>query len=173
MSKNIVLIGMPGCGKSTIGFILSKKLNMSYIDMDEYIEQNCNKSIKEMFSISEECFRDAESKCSIILSKLSSHVIATGGGIVKRKENIDCFKKNSIIIFINRQVNNIIQDIDTDIRPLLSEGKEKLYQLYNERLDLYKSYCDIEIENDGTISESVDKIIDMLKGENKIENNCN
>jgi len=173
MSKNIVLIGMPGSGKSTIGYMLSKKLNMSYIDMDEYIELNYNKSIKEMFQISEEYFRDAETKCSIILSKLNSHVIATGGGIIKRKENMDYFKENSIIIFINRPVYDIMRDIDTDIRPLLSEGKEKLYQLYNERLYLYKSYCDTEIENDGAISGSVNKIIKILKGENKIENNCN
>lgn len=168
MNENIVLIGMPGSGKSTIGYMLSKKLNMNFIDMDGYIEQNENKSIKEMFQISEEYFRDAETRNSITLSKLNSHVIATGGGIIKRQENINSFKESSIIVFINRPLSNIMQDIDTDIRPLLSEGKAKLYQLYNERINLYKEYCDIEIVNDSKISDAVDQIINLLS--NEIEN---
>ncbi len=163
MKKNKVIIGMPGSGKSTFGDMLSKKLFMNFIDMDHYIEQDENKTIKEMFAISENCFRDVETRCSKDLSKLNSHVIATGGGIVKRKENIDYLKENSIIIFINRPIENIIKDIDIDTRPLLTGEKEKIYKLYSERIDLYKKYCDIEIENTGKMSETLDKIIEQLK----------
>lgn len=162
MGENIVLIGMPGSGKSTIGCMLSEKLNMKYIDMDKYIEINENKSIKEMFKISEEYFRDIETKYSLVLSNLNSHVIATGGGIIKREENINLFKEKSVIVFINRPLENIVQDIDTDIRPLLSKGKEKLLQLFKERFDLYKQYCDIEILNLGEISETVNNIIELI-----------
>ncbi|MGB4440093.1 MAG: shikimate kinase [Sedimentibacter sp.] len=162
MSKNIVLIGMPGSGKSTIGCMLSKKINMDYIDMDEYIETSENKTIKEMFQISEEYFRDVETKCAKELSKLNSHIIATGGGIIKRKNNIEMFKENSIIIFINRPMDNIIQDIDTNVRPLLAEGKNKLDQLYNERFPLYKKYCDIEIINSGEISHVIQQIAELV-----------
>ena len=164
MYKNIVLTGMPGCGKSTIGSMLSKYLGMDFIDMDNYIEKHEQKSIKEMFSISEEFFRDAESKCAKELGKLNSHIIATGGGIIKRKENIEHLKDNSIIIFINRPVENIIMDIDTDTRPLLAEGKEKMYNLYNERIELYKKYCDIEINNNGNILEAIDAIMKIIGG---------
>ncbi len=173
MSKNIVLIGMPGCGKSTIGYILSKQLNMGFIDIDKYIELNEKKSIKEMFTIGENYFRDIETKYSSILGKSNSYIIATGGGIIKRHENIKYLKENSIIVFINRPIENIINDIDTDIRPLLSSGKEKLYQLYSERIDLYKKYSDIEIYNNGKISEAVDMITEKIKGCDTIENNGN
>jgi len=166
MSKNIVIIGMPGSGKTTVGKLVSKKLNMNFIDMDEYIEQNEPLSIKEMFAISETCFRDAESKHSLALSKLNHHVIATGGGTIKRKENMMNLKSNSIIIFLNRPVENIVQDIDIHTRPLLADGIERLYQLYNERINLYKEYSDIEILNIGTIYETVKQIIEQV--ENKI-----
>lgn len=162
MNKNIVIIGMPGSGKTTIGFLLSKKINMNFIDMDDYIKNCEGKTIKEMFNISEDYFRNIETKCSIKLSNLSNVVISTGGGIVKRKENLDYFKENSIIIFLNRPIENIINDIDIKLRPLLQEGKDKIYDLYNERITLYKKYCHIEIINDTTISNTVDKIIMSL-----------
>jgi shikimate kinase len=166
MNKNIVIIGMPGSGKSTIGYMLSKKIDMGYIDMDEYIEMDEKKSIKEMFQISEDYFRDVETRCAVALSKLNSHIIATGGGVVKRKENINIFKENCIIVFLNRPLDDIIKDIDTNIRPLLAEGKNKLYQLYNERINLYKEYCDIEIMNTQEIPYAVDQIIDLVANEN-------
>ncbi len=162
MSKNIVLIGMPGSGKSTIGRMLSKKISMDYIDMDKYIEASENKTIKEMFQISEEYFRDVETKCAKELSKLNSHVIATGGGIIKRKDNIKMFKENGIILFINRPLDNIIHDIDTNVRPLLAEGKNKLYQLYKERFPLYKEYCDMEIINNDEILHVVEQIAELM-----------
>jgi len=163
MAKNIVLIGMPGSGKSTIGKMIAEKLNMKFIDADEFLEQNENKSIKELFAVSEECFRDAETRCSETLSKLSSHVIATGGGIVKRQQNMDFFKESSVIIFINRPIEQIVQDIDTDSRPLLTGEKERIYKLYNERIHLYKKYCQIEISNSGEISETLNEILKQLK----------
>lgn len=162
MNKNIVIIGMPGSGKSTVGYMLSQKMNMDYIDMDKYIETNENKTIKEMFQIGEKYFRDVETKHTKTLSKLNSHVISTGGGIVKRKENIKMLKENCIIIFLNRPLDNIIRDIDTSIRPLLADGKNKLYQLYNERFPLYKEYCDIEVINDREISHAVEQITKLV-----------
>lgn len=161
--KNIVLIGMPGSGKSTIGRLLSQSLNMKFIDMDDYIVKTEGKSVKELFAVSEDCFRNAETRCSLELSNMNSVVVAAGGGIIKRKENIDYLKKNSIIIFINRPVEQIIKDIDYGARPLLADGKKRLYELYNERISLYKEYSEIEIENFGTIQDTLFKIIDSIK----------
>jgi len=157
--KNIVLIGMPGSGKTTIGKLLAKELGMSFIDMDDYIQKTEQKSIKELFAQGEIYFRDAETRCAEELSKLNYHVIAAGGGIVVRKENIDHLKKSSIIVFIDRTVENIISDIDCETRPLLAEGAERLYKLYNDRIKLYKSYCNIEIDNNESAAAAVSEII--------------
>ena len=159
MSRNIVLIGMPGCGKSTLCRIVSEKLSRCAIDLDDYIEANEKKSIKEMFAVSERLFRDAETKYSILAGELNSYIIATGGGIVKREENINNLKKNSVIIFINRPIEDIIKDIDVKTRPLLSDGTADIYKLYNDRIHLYKKSCDIEIINVGKIEEVADLII--------------
>lgn len=160
--KNIVLIGMPGSGKTTIGKLLAKELGMSFIDMDDYIQKTEQKSIKELFAQGESFFRDAETRCSEKLSKLNSYVIAAGGGIVVRKENLDYLKKSSIIVFINRKVEAIISDIDCETRPLLEEGAERLYKLYNDRIKLYKSYCHIEIPNNESASAAVLEIIKKI-----------
>jgi shikimate kinase len=161
--RNIVLIGMPGSGKTTVGMMLSKKLNMDFFDMDNYIVSMEKKSIIEMFKISEECFRNAETECSKTLKNKTSLIIATGGGVIKRKENMDYLKQNSIIVFLNRPPEKIIEDIDIKTRPLLREGRDKVYTLYNERLSLYKKYCDIEVLNDKTLVDAVNEIINRVK----------
>lgn len=162
MLKNIVLIGMPGSGKSTIGYELSKKIAMNFIDLDSYIEQNEKMSISEMFEISEEYFRQIESKYIAKLSKLNSTVIATGGGVVKNHNNILLLKNNSIIIYVNRKIDDIMKDIEISTRPLLKNGKDKLIELYLQRHDLYSEYCDIEIFNDSGIIDAVDKIVKLV-----------
>lgn len=164
MGKNVVLIGMPGSGKSTIGKLLAKKLGMEFFDMDEYIEKVENKSIIDMFQLGEEYFRDAETKASMELSNKSSKVISTGGGIVKRKINIDLLKKNGIVIFLNRPLEIIKRDINTSSRPLLKDGIQLLNQMYEERISLYKKYCDYEIINNGSPFESVKRILHVLRG---------
>lgn len=166
--KNIVLIGMPGSGKSTFGCLVSQQLNMNFIDMDDYIVKMEGKSIKELFAVSEDCFRDAETRCSLELSNMNSIVVAAGGGIIKRKENIDHLKKSSIIIFINRPLEEILKDIDCGVRPLLAGGKSKLYDLYDERINLYKEYCNFEIDNSGTIQDTLNKILHIIKENSRL-----
>lgn len=163
LDKNIVLIGMPGCGKSTIGKILSQKLEIEFCDVDEYIEKIQGKTIQEIFKNGEDYFRDIESKAGEELSRTCSKVISTGGGVIKKLENIDTLKKNGIIIFINRPLENIISDVDVSKRPLLKEGKEKIYKLYKERYDLYKKYCDYEIMNDDKLEEVVSEIESIFR----------
>lgn len=165
MNKNIVLIGMPGCGKSTIGYELSKKLSMEFVDIDTYIEKSENMTISSMFEISEEYFRQIESKYVEKISELKSTVISTGGGVVKNESNMLLLKSNSVIIYINRKTEDIIKDIDTSNRPLLKDKRERLYELFNERHSLYQKYCDIEVLNNSDISYIVDKIYDLMISE--------
>ena len=147
MGKNIVLIGMPGCGKTTLGKILNKELSMEFYDMDNYIERKTDKKISELFEKGENYFRDIESLACEELSKNKNVIISTGGGVIKRKENIDFLKENGIVIFIDRSVDDIIGDVDISKRPLLKEGKEKVLKLYEERYLLYKNYADEIVVN--------------------------
>jgi Shikimate kinase len=160
--KNIVLIGMPGCGKSTIGRMVAKKLGLGFCDLDEYIEQREGKIIPEIFKDGEECFRQIEKASVAEVVKTCPSVIATGGGVVLNSCNIDVLKENGIIFFINRPVEQIVSGVDISNRPLLKKGREQVYKLYNERIGLYKKCCDFEIENHGCIENAVDKIIKIL-----------
>ncbi|MCF0148411.1 MAG: shikimate kinase [Clostridium sp.] len=164
MKKNIILlIGMPGCGKTTIGRIISKKLGYKFCDMDSYIQDISKSTIKELFAKGEDYFRDFETRACKELSTIKENIIiSSGGGVVKRKENIDYFKEDGIIIFIDRQVEDIIKDVDTDSRPLLKDGRTKLYNLYSERYNLYKDYSKYRISNNKDIEEVINDIIEII-----------
>lgn len=159
---NMALIGMPGSGKSTIGKILSKKLKLNFIDLDEYIEQQEGISINEIFKKGENYFRDIETKCIKSIKNIKNCVIATGGGVVLREENIKVLKTNSIIIFLDRSLSNIIDNIDISKRPLLKDNINKLYKIYDDRCDLYKSYADFIVNNE-EITTTIDLIVHYLE----------
>lgn len=161
--KNIVLIGMPGCGKTTIGKILSQELAMEYCGIDEYIEARTEKTISEIFKDGEESFRQIEREAVQEVSKEENTVIATGGGVIKSFKNIENLRKNGIIIFLNRPVENIMTDIDIVTRPLLKDGPDKLHTLYKERYPLYKEYSHYEVMNIGDIYQVVEDIIEIIK----------
>ena len=147
MMKSIVLIGMPGCGKSAIGELIAEKTDMKFIDADAYLRESTKRTIIELFENGEDGFRDIESKAAMELSQKDPAVIATGGGVIKRYENILNLKKSGIIIYINRPIENIVADIDVVARPLLAKDPSQLYTLLKERADLYKKYCDHEVMN--------------------------
>ena len=145
--KNIVLIGIMGAGKTTIGKKLSIDLNRPFIDMDEYLEKKYEMRISDMFKISEDYFRDHESACCKDMSTQSQTIISTGGGVIKRPENIAYLKKNGIIFYIDRPLDQIVSDVDTSSRPLLKDGAQKLYDLDRERRALYMQSCDYHLIN--------------------------
>ena len=117
--KNIVLIGMPACGKSTIGYWLSKKIDYPLFDADKYLEEKENKIISDIFSNEgEEHFRELETKYLAELSEKEGIIISTGGGAVKKKENIDILKRNGIVVFLNREIADIYKE-NHENRPLL------------------------------------------------------
>ena len=162
MKKGIVLIGMPGSGKTTLGQDVANELNLKFVDMDYFIERSTKKSINEIFESGEEVFRAYETKTCEVLSRLENSLISTGGGVVKKRENIDYFK-DFIVVFINRPLELIVEDVDTSTRPLLQDGKSKLINLYRERIDLYNQYADVIVINDGSISDIVSEIVEKTK----------
>ena len=141
MKDKVVIIGMPGSGKTTIGKILGRELDLKFYDMDEYIQERTSKSILELFENGEDYFRNIETDMCRELSKEKNVLISTGGGVVKKKENIDVLKKDALIIFLDRPVEKILEDVDVSKRPLLKDGKERIINLYNERYELYKKYA--------------------------------
>ena len=162
MKKSITLIGLPGCGKTTIGRLLSEKLNYDFVDMDDYIEEKQGKTIKEIFKNGEDYFRNIETDTCEVLGKVSQTIISSGGGIVKKEINISFLKDNSILVFIDRPVENILSDIEVEKRPLLVNGKEVLYKLYDERYELYRNYCDYRVENTKSLDYIVNEIAKLI-----------
>ncbi|MFA0814438.1 MAG: shikimate kinase [Anaerofustis sp.] len=160
--KNIVLIGLPGSGKTTIGQQVAKSSNMRYLDLDEWIEEQEGASIPDLFaSYGEPYFRMMETKAAQYASAQTSAVISCGGGIVLKQENMHMLGAGGIIVFIDRDPAAIISDIDTQHRPLLKSGADKIWELYRERYDLYRTYADYIIKND-SIAASLDDMESIL-----------
>lgn len=162
MKDKVVIIGMPGSGKTTIGKILGRELDLKFYDMDEYIQERTSKSILELFEDGEDYFRNIETDMCRELSKEKNVLISTGGGVVKKKENIDVLKKDALIIFLDRPVEKILEDVDVSKRPLLKDGKERIINLYNERYELYKKYADEIVVNDADMIEVIERLKNVI-----------
>lgn len=159
--ENIVLIGMPSSGKTTVGKALAKALSMNFADCDEKITEKIGISIPEYFEkYGEAAFRQVEAETIFELSKLSQTVIATGGGAVLNADNIVALKRNGRIIYIDRPLN-LLSVCDTS-RPL-SKSKEAVEKLYVERKPLYESYCDIRVDGKRSVEEVTESIITEMK----------
>lgn len=158
MDKNIVIIGMPGSGKTSLGQKLSKKLNYDFIDMDDYIEESSGRNIASMFEEGEMVFRKEEIRASKELAETSRTVISTGGGIITQEASMEALKENGLILFLDRPLENIEKDIERDSRPLLKDDKSRLEELYEERIDLYRLYADLTVEN--ILDE--DSVVDLM-----------
>ena len=156
--QNIVLIGMPGSGKSTVGRLLAKKLGRDLVDTDDVITKN-HGVISDIFAEKgESYFRDIESEAVKDTAKQSGIIIATGGGAILREENVRALRQNGVIFFLNRPLDDIMPTAD---RPLSSD-REALEKRFNERYDKYKSACDFEIISDTTAKDAVNKIMECL-----------
>ncbi len=159
--QNIVLVGMPSSGKTTIGKRLASKLNMQFTDTDKEIERVSGKAIPEIFKESGESgFRDIESRVITEVSAKQNCIIATGGGAILRESNVMALRGNGIIYFIDRPLEKLIT---TDDRPL-SSNRDDLIKRYNERYEIYCSAADKRIINDSEIETVIDVIKeDFLK----------
>lgn len=156
---NIALVGMPGCGKSTIAQTLAERLNREIIDTDEEIIKNAKMSIPEIFThFGEGVFRVLEHEEIKAAGKQSGKIISTGGGAITVAENYAPLSQNAIIIFIRRDTDKLSRDG----RPL-SIGAD-LHKMYEKRLPLYERFADFTVDNNSDVSSCVDQIITLFRG---------
>lgn len=156
--ENITLIGMAGCGKSSIGCLLAKETGKQFVDADAEVEKLAGMSIPEVFAAhGEEEFRLLETEVLSALGKQSGLVIATGGGCVTRERNYPLLHQNSRILWIRR----CPAKLPTKGRPL--SQKTSPAKLYEERMPLYKLFADAAIDNDGTQGEALIQILNILE----------
>lgn len=163
MARNIVLIGMPGCGKTSVGEMLAKKLNYDFADTDEIVE-SFGMTVEELFESGEKSFRYVETMAVKQMTSYSDTVISTGGGIVTVKENMDYLKRNSFIVFVQRDIERIKKTLQNEknVRPLIKDGNS-LEKLYAKRQQLYEQYADAVVENNGSVYKTCDEIIKKYK----------
>ena len=154
--ENIILIGMPGVGKSLIGRKLADRLDKELFDMDQEIELRDGRSIPEIFrDEGEEYFRDLECAVAQEMGRMTGMVISTGGGVVNREENYYSLAENGKFVFLDSDP----KDLPTIGRPVSQAvGVERLYEM---RLPMYRSWADQEVQIDGfSADEIVEKILE-------------
>ncbi len=159
---NIVLIGMPSSGKSTIGMFLEKATGKRVIDTDAMVVEADGRSIREMWDAEgEEYFRRLEHEAVRKVSAMNGCIIATGGGVIKNKANMKLLRHNGHLVFLDRPLEMLVA-ID-EKRPLCC-GADAVSKLYYERYDLYKGNADLHVDNSGSPQDVMNKILNKVWG---------
>jgi len=155
--QNIVLIGMPGCGKSSVAAALGKALGREVYDSDTLVEELAGTSIPDIFAQQgEDGFRALETEAIAQLGKRSGIILATGGGCVTRQENYPLLHQNGVLFWLQRD----IACLPTDGRPLSQSGK--LRSMYERRAPLYARFADHCVDNNGTLEETATQIKEVM-----------
>lgn len=149
--ENILLVGMPGCGKTTVGQQLAQELGKKFVDADQALEETTGRKITDILpSQGEAAFRALETQTLADLGKQSGLVIATGGGCVTREENYDLLHQNGTVFWLTRELTKL----PTQGRPLSRD----LGQMYARREPMYRRFADAAVSNDGSVEQTVREI---------------
>ena len=162
--QHIFLIGMPGAGKTTIGKALAQTLGLEFFDVDTEIQERTGNSIQNIIiHDGEDEFHQLELE---VIQDLVSHkkasVIATGGGTVLCDATAELMRESGYVVLIQRDVKQILDDLDMEIRPLLKESIEYIFRLYEERQPIYERVSHIKIENISKVEDVVKDVIAAL-----------
>lgn len=159
--KNLVLIGMPGSGKTKLSKLLAARLGLTAVDTDQMVVERAGKTIPELFSAyGEAVFRDLETAAVREAAALEGAVIATGGGVILREENMAVLRETGLVFFRDRSPAAIVGE-DHSGRPLIGGDSERVYRLYRVRLPLYQKYAHHTIPHTDTL-EMAAKLIAAL-----------
>ena len=152
--RNLILIGMPGCGKSTVGRMAAKQLGREFVDLDAEIERVAGKPIPQIFADDgEDAFRKIEHDVICDVCRKSSLVIATGGGCVTRAENYRPLSQNGILLWLRRDISKL----PTNGRPLSQQNK--LEDLYRIRQPLYEAFADITVDAPNSPKRTAQRVV--------------
>ncbi len=161
---NIYLTGIMSCGKTVKGKRVARTLGWEFIDADEYIEKISGRTVKQLFAEGEQVFRNWESKAMYELSLRHNTVIATGGGAILKDVNVSAMRLSGVIVLIERKIEDILNNVNTDTRPLLQAGKDRLVSIYESRKDRYYSTCDVVVKSyEYDIYKTVKDIVNVIK----------
>lgn len=161
--RNIVLIGMPGSGKSCVGACLARRLGWPLMETDAMIVEEKGRSIPEIFAQEgEEAFRREESAAARRAASVDGAVISTGGGMILRRENMEALSATGTVFFLNRDPEEIARE-ELAGRPLLAGGRERVFQLYEQRIHLYRGYAQHIIPS-STVEKMADAILSIAEG---------
>ena len=163
--SNIILIGMPGCGKSTIGVILAKTIGVGFIDTDLIIQQRENRLLQDIIdSDGIEFFLDCEEK-AVKTVDCNNTVIATGGSVVYREEAINHLKKNGIIFYLDVTLSEIKKRLNNiSTRGIAADKNDTIENIFAEREFLYKKFADEILDlTDCNVEEAVEKICQKIE----------
>lgn len=162
--KNIVLIGMMGCGKSTCGRLLAQKLGRELVDTDELIIQREGMAISDIFAHKgEEYFRNLETGIARELGAKSDLIVATGGGLPLREENRKALRETGTVFFLNRNPEEIFCKANLEDRPLAQSGKESFLQRFRDREPVYRAMAHYVMPCLISADQTTDDIIKMLE----------
>lgn len=155
---NIVIIGMPGSGKTAVSTMLAERLGRKILDTDTIVSEKAGMTIPEIFAAQGEAgFRKLETEATAEVGKLSGNIISTGGGVVTVADNYELLHQNGVIVWIERDTNKLARDG----RPISLSSD--LNELYAARLPLYERFADIKADNNGDINDTVNAIMEMIK----------
>ena len=156
--RNLVLIGMPSCGKTSLGSKAADKLKMKFVDMDAQIEKMAGKTIPQIFDeIGESGFRKLEIEVCLELAKCNHTVISCGGGVIKNSLNMQALSLNGYVVYIKRNLNKL----HTGGKRPLSSDRFALKKMAEERFPLYEKYSDAEVENNSYFGYALDKLLEV------------
>ncbi len=155
--QNIILTGMPGCGKSTLGRTLAERLHRPFVDLDSCIEERAGMPIATIFAkYGQAYFRRLETAAAAEYGKRSGFIIATGGGIVTESRNYPLLHQNGRIFWLQRELDKL----SIEGRPLSQAGA--LEDMYIERKPLYEAFADYSVDNNGSLDATISQILEVL-----------
>ena len=162
--EHIFLVGMAGCGKSTLGLRLAQALGLPFVDTDQRVSEIMGMSVNDIYAaLGEDFFRNAETAVLAQMACVRPCVISTGEGTVLNAENVRIMRNHGIILFIDRPLDQILSDIKMDRRPTLRGGThEDVIEQYNARIGHYRYAADFRFDNSHGFQAGVSGLIEMV-----------